>query len=136
MILLMLTLRCVLQSGETALHVAARYGNVDVVSYLCSIRANPDLPDRVRTHTFTYRTNTLPFFNQRTKSFYYFVFPSPGAGDPAALCRVARILASSQSALPGRLPRGRQEQRGGESAADGIRSRLCGHCGVPGGAQG
>lgn len=37
-----------LQSGETALHVAARYGNVDVVSYLCSIRANPDLTDRVR----------------------------------------------------------------------------------------
>lgn len=37
----------VLQSGETALHVAARYGNVDVVQYLCSIHANPDLTDRV-----------------------------------------------------------------------------------------
>jgi ankyrin repeat protein len=37
------------QSGETALHVAARYGNVDVVTYLCSIKANPDLSDRVRT---------------------------------------------------------------------------------------
>lgn len=36
-----------LQSGETALHVAARYGNVDVVRYLCSIQANPDLADRV-----------------------------------------------------------------------------------------
>lgn len=36
-----------LQSGETALHVAARYGNVDVVQYLCSIHANPDLTDRV-----------------------------------------------------------------------------------------
>lgn len=42
---------CCLQSGETALHVAARYGNVDVVSYLCSIRANPDLADRVITCT-------------------------------------------------------------------------------------
>lgn len=40
-----------LQSGETALHVAARYGNVDVVSYLCNIRANPDLADRVSTCT-------------------------------------------------------------------------------------
>ena len=39
-----------LQSGETALHVAARYGNVDVVQYLCSIHANPDLSDRVRVH--------------------------------------------------------------------------------------
>lgn len=38
-----------LQSGETALHVAARYGNVDVVSYLCRIHANPDLADRVST---------------------------------------------------------------------------------------
>lgn len=36
-----------LQSGETALHVAARYGNMDVVRYLCSIQANPDLADRV-----------------------------------------------------------------------------------------
>lgn len=36
-----------LQSGETALHVAARYGNVDVVRYLCTIQANPDLADRV-----------------------------------------------------------------------------------------
>lgn len=44
---------CLLQSGETALHVAARYGNVDVVSYLCSIQANPDLADRVRTCKFT-----------------------------------------------------------------------------------
>ncbi|KTG38132.1 hypothetical protein cypCar_00007658 [Cyprinus carpio] len=34
------------KSGETALHVAARYGNVDVVQYLCSIHANPDLVDR------------------------------------------------------------------------------------------
>ncbi|XP_059909492.1 death-associated protein kinase 1-like, partial [Gadus macrocephalus] len=34
------------QSGETALHVAARYGNVDVVTYLCSVKANPDLSDR------------------------------------------------------------------------------------------
>ncbi|PWA24198.1 hypothetical protein CCH79_00016264 [Gambusia affinis] len=42
--------KCPLDSGETALHVAARYGNVDVVSYLCSIRANPDLTDRVRVH--------------------------------------------------------------------------------------
>lgn len=47
------------QSGETALHVAARYGNVDVVSYLCSIKANPDLADRVSharvdTHLFLF----------------------------------------------------------------------------------
>lgn len=27
--------------------MAARYGNVDVVRYLCSIQANPDLADRV-----------------------------------------------------------------------------------------
>lgn len=42
-----------LQSGETALHVAARYGNVDVVQYLCSIRANPNLTDRVSKHMYS-----------------------------------------------------------------------------------
>lgn len=43
------------QSGETALHVAARYGNVDVVRYLCSIQANPDLADRVRAITSSHQ---------------------------------------------------------------------------------
>lgn len=63
---------CVLQSGETALHVAARYGNVDVVSYLCSIRANPDLADRVSTckllHTHAAKGPT------RRPSFYSSAF--------------------------------------------------------------
>lgn len=36
-----------LQSGETALHVAARYGHVDVVQYLCSIGSNPNFQDKV-----------------------------------------------------------------------------------------
>lgn len=49
----------VLQSGETALHVAARYGNVDVVQYLCSIHANPDLTDRVSKTRQTGKYKTL-----------------------------------------------------------------------------
>lgn len=50
---------CLLQCGETALHVAARYGNVDVVSYLCSVSANPDLSDRV---------SSRPLCSRRRKS--------------------------------------------------------------------
>jgi hypothetical protein len=36
-----------LQSGETALHVAARYGHADVVQLLCSFGSNPDFQDKV-----------------------------------------------------------------------------------------
>uniref|UniRef100_A0A8B9Q404 non-specific serine/threonine protein kinase n=1 Tax=Apteryx owenii TaxID=8824 RepID=A0A8B9Q404_APTOW len=35
-----------LQSGETALHVAARYGHVDVVQFLCSIGSYPNFQDK------------------------------------------------------------------------------------------
>lgn len=37
-----------LQSGETALHVAARYGHADVVQLLCSFGSNPNFQDKVR----------------------------------------------------------------------------------------
>lgn len=121
-----------LQSGETALHVAARYGNVDVVSYLCSIRANPDLADRVSMCTKS-RAH-----NKAETRFYMdsFAFPSSGAGDPSALRCLARILCSIPSTVPGWLSRGRQEPRGRDSAADGVCSGLCWHRGVSGGAQG
>ena len=35
------------QSGETALHVAARYGHTATVDYLCSVDANINLFDNV-----------------------------------------------------------------------------------------
>lgn len=38
---------CLLQSGETALHVAARYGHADVVQLLCSFGSNPNFQDKV-----------------------------------------------------------------------------------------
>lgn len=38
--------------------MAARYGNVDVVRYLCSIQANPDLADRVRAVTSSYQNES------------------------------------------------------------------------------
>ena len=37
---------CLLQSGETALHVAARYGHADVVQLLCSFGSNPNFQDK------------------------------------------------------------------------------------------
>lgn len=37
----------ILQSGETALHVAARYGHADVVQLLCSFGSNPNFQDKV-----------------------------------------------------------------------------------------
>lgn len=43
--------------------MAARYGNVDVVSYLCSIRANPDLADRVSTYACS--KMSLVFFQEK-----------------------------------------------------------------------
>lgn len=68
-------LLCVLQSGETALHVAARYGNVDVVSYLCSIRANPDLSDRVsarpaHAHADTRQASVRCVFDSCDQTFF------------------------------------------------------------------
>lgn len=57
----------VLQSGETALHVAARYGNVDVVQYLCSIHANPDLTDRVSN------TRHMKVWNMSLLNIYYII---------------------------------------------------------------
>lgn len=36
-----------LQSGETALHVAARYGHADVVQLLCNFGSNPNFQDKV-----------------------------------------------------------------------------------------
>lgn len=62
-------------------------------------------------------------------------FPWAGAGDAAALRRLARLLGCGVSTLPGRLQRGRQKPRGRESAADGLRQGLCGHCAVSGGAR-
>lgn len=35
-----------LQSGETALHVAARYGHADVVQLLCNFGSNPNFQDK------------------------------------------------------------------------------------------
>ena len=37
----------VLQAGETAAHVASRYGHPDVLTVLCSYEANLDLQDNV-----------------------------------------------------------------------------------------
>ena len=46
-----------MQSGETALHVASRYGHPEMVALLCQSRANLDIQDEVRTHgTSTYTT--------------------------------------------------------------------------------
>ena len=39
-------LRCVFQSGEAALHVAARYGHTEVMEYLC-IDAKINIQDKV-----------------------------------------------------------------------------------------
>lgn len=44
---LQITSLFLLQSGETALHVAARYGHADVVQLLCSFGSNPDFQDKV-----------------------------------------------------------------------------------------
>lgn len=68
--------------------------------------------------------------------FPAFTPPSAGARNPAALRCVARLFSSSPGSLPGRLPCGRKEPGGRESAADCICSGLCGHRGVPGGAPG
>lgn len=43
--------------------MAARYGNVDVVGYLCSIRANPDLADRVKTLTCSHIHRKIKRYN-------------------------------------------------------------------------
>lgn len=40
------------QAGETCLHVAARYGHIDVVEFLCRAGANVDLQDKVRNVEF------------------------------------------------------------------------------------
>ena len=37
----------VLQSGESTIHVAVRYGHVDVIEYLSSSGANVNLQDKV-----------------------------------------------------------------------------------------
>ncbi len=45
--------------------MAARYGNVDVVQYLCSIHANPNLVDRVGIkHTDTHTQTDLHYTEQ------------------------------------------------------------------------
>lgn len=69
----------VLQSGETALHVAARYGNVDVVQYLCSIHANPDLTDRVSN---TRETGKYKILHLKTGIMYYTQYYSITNGTP------------------------------------------------------
>lgn len=115
--------------------MAARYGNVDVVSYLCSIRANPDLTDRVSECSGGIGIRTEGLFEGRGVLSLRSTFLSAGAGDAAALRCLARLLSGSPSSVPGGLPRGRQEPRGGEPAADGLCPRLRGHRGVPGGAR-
>lgn len=70
-----------LQSGETALHVAARYGNVDVVRYLCSIQANPDLADRVSGRR-------RPASHPQPSSRFWFL-PAGGEEKNQNLCRLS-----------------------------------------------
>ncbi len=38
-----------LQAGEAAIHVAARYGHTNVIEYLCNVEANVNLQDKVCT---------------------------------------------------------------------------------------
>lgn len=87
------------------------------------------------THKFT--SKWISSFCSLTKMFFLAFTPtSAGARNPTALRSVARLFSSSPGSLPGRLPCGRKEPWGRESAADCVCSGLCGHRGVLGGAPG
>ena len=45
-------LPCPPQSGETALHVSARYGHPEVLAFLCRSGANLNLQDKVDTYMY------------------------------------------------------------------------------------
>lgn len=87
------------------------------------------------SHKFT--SKLIPSFGSLPKMYFLaFAPPSAGARNPTALRCVARLFSSSPGSVPGRLPCGRKEPGGRESAADCVCSGLCGHRGVPDGAPG
>lgn len=94
-------------------------------------------PGRQGKSSHMFISKWMSSFSSLPKMYFLaFTPPSAGARNPTALRCVAWLFSSSPGSLPGRLPCGRKEPGGWESAADCVCSGLCGHRGVPGGAPG